>query len=66
MFQDFTQYCTMVDHARLVDVDSSMAKKQWSTDEFQHVLAVHTEQVRVAPTRAPLNNKTLSWIFITY
>ena len=35
----------MVDAARKVDVETSMAKKQWSTDEFQHVLTVHTEQV---------------------
>ena len=36
----------MVDNARKVDVDSSMAKKQWSTEEFQHVLAIHTDQIR--------------------
>ena len=35
----------MVDAAKRVDVEGSMAKKQWSTEEFQHVLAVHTEQV---------------------
>ena len=35
----------MVDQARKVDVENSMSKKQWSTEEFQHVLAVHTEQV---------------------
>jgi dynein heavy chain len=35
----------MVDRSRSVDVETSMATKKWSTDEFQHVLAIHTEQV---------------------
>ena len=35
----------MVDLACGVDVNSSMQKKMWSTEEFQHVLAIHTEQV---------------------
>ena len=35
----------MVEEARHVDVDGSMARKHWTTEEFHHVLAVHTNQV---------------------
>jgi hypothetical protein len=36
----------MVDKARKVDVDASMANKTWSPDDFLQVLSTHTEQVR--------------------
>ena len=38
-------YCDMVERSRRVDVEGSMGKKMWNTDEFNHVLKVHTEQV---------------------
>ena len=44
--QDFDRYCVMVDLSRRVNVGESMANKSWTTDEFQHVLAVHTSQLR--------------------
>lgn len=44
--QAFETYGEMVDKARKVDVEGSMAKRQWSTDEFQHVLAIHSDQIR--------------------
>jgi len=47
LLQEFNQYCEMVDRARNVDVEGSMAQKKWSTDEFQHVLAVYTQQVHI-------------------
>ena len=43
--QEFDEYCVMVDKARKVDVEGSMSSKKWSTDEFQHVLAIYSEQV---------------------
>ena len=43
--QEFDKFCTMVDGARQVDVEGSMAKKMWSTEEFQHILSIHTDQV---------------------
>ncbi|XP_023930267.1 dynein heavy chain 6, axonemal [Lingula anatina] len=44
--ENYDKYCLMVEQARRMDVEGSMAKKQWSTDEFQHVLSIHTDQVR--------------------
>ena len=43
--QDYDEYCDMVDTARKMDVESSMEKQQWTTDEFMHVLRIHTDQV---------------------
>ena len=47
LLKDFDKYCMMVDKARRLDVPESMASKTWTTEEFQHVLAVHTSQVNV-------------------
>ena len=35
----------MVDQASKIDVEASMRTRTWSTDEFQHVLTIQTEQV---------------------
>ncbi len=35
----------MVDEARSLDVEGSMAERHWSTNEFQHVLARHSDNV---------------------
>ncbi|XP_064622088.1 dynein axonemal heavy chain 6-like isoform X2 [Lineus longissimus] len=43
--KNYETYCQMVDKARKVDVDASMAKKTWSPDDFLQVLSTHTEQV---------------------
>lgn len=47
--KDFDSYTTMVDLAGNVDVHESMMSRQWSTEEFQHVLAIHTDQVSPVP-----------------
>lgn len=36
----------MVDDARKLNVEESMAYKPWSTDQFSGVLAKHTGEVR--------------------
>ncbi|XP_077989551.1 dynein axonemal heavy chain 6-like [Glandiceps talaboti] len=41
----FEPFSLMVDKARRVDVDSSMNKREWTTEEFHHVLSTHTEQI---------------------
>ena len=43
--QDYDDYCDMVNQARKMDVERSMQKHVWTTDEFLHVLRVHTDQV---------------------
>ncbi|XP_071080158.1 dynein axonemal heavy chain 6-like [Haliotis cracherodii] len=42
---NYDQFCTMVDQSRSMDVEESMAKRNWSTEEFNHVLAAHSEMV---------------------
>ncbi|XP_019625905.1 PREDICTED: LOW QUALITY PROTEIN: dynein heavy chain 6, axonemal-like [Branchiostoma belcheri] len=44
--EDYTKFTVMVDKARRVDVDASMTQREWTTEEFHHVLSQHTEQVR--------------------
>lgn len=43
---NYHQFCQMVDQSRKMNVDASMAKKAWSTEEFSQVLATHTEMLR--------------------
>ena len=43
--QNFNQYCEMVDKSKALDIDSSMASHEWSTEEFSHVLPTFTEMV---------------------
>jgi len=45
IFQEFEQYCYMVDDARKLNVEESMAYKPWSTEQFSGVLAKHTSEV---------------------
>lgn len=35
----------MVDKSKALDIDSSMASHEWSTEEFNHVLPTFTEMV---------------------
>ena len=44
-FQKFDQFCVMVDKSVRVNVAESMARRQWSTDEFSAVLSAQTEMV---------------------
>ncbi|KAL8598272.1 hypothetical protein ACOMHN_035222 [Nucella lapillus] len=43
---NYQQFCLMVDQCRLMKVEESMAKRAWSTDDFNQVLATHTEMLR--------------------
>ncbi|KAK3092231.1 hypothetical protein FSP39_000084 [Pinctada imbricata] len=43
---NFDQYCGMVDKCQQLNVEESMAKHPWSTDEFSHVLPTHTDMIR--------------------
>ena len=51
-FQNFDQFCVMVDKSVKVNVAESMARRQWSTEEFSTVLATHTEMVSYTETEA--------------
>ncbi|OWF46435.1 Dynein heavy chain 6, axonemal [Mizuhopecten yessoensis] len=42
---NFDHFCVMVDKARILNVNESMARREWSTEEFQHVLATYTEMI---------------------
>ncbi|RUS88168.1 hypothetical protein EGW08_004065, partial [Elysia chlorotica] len=50
LLQQFTTnydtFCQMVDQSRKMHVDESIAKKPWTTDEFNQVLSTHTEMLR--------------------
>jgi hypothetical protein len=46
VFKDFEPYTHMVELANAMDVETSMGNHTWSTEEFQQVLAIHTEQIR--------------------
>ena len=35
----------MVDQCKMLDVEESMSKKTWSTEEFNHVLRSYTDMV---------------------
>ncbi|KAK7488391.1 hypothetical protein BaRGS_00020365, partial [Batillaria attramentaria] len=43
---NYHQYCLMVDQSQQMNVEESMAKREWSTDDFNQVLATHTEMIR--------------------
>ena len=43
--QNFEPYCEMVHSARQVNVEHSMSKRSWTSEEFHHVLSTHTEMV---------------------
>ena len=45
VMQNYHQFCVMVDQSREMNVEESMAKRQWSTDDFNQVLGTHTEMV---------------------
>ena len=46
IFQEFVEYCKMVDLARKFKIDQSIAL-QWSPEEFQQVLSMYTDQVKL-------------------
>ncbi|XP_071963333.1 dynein axonemal heavy chain 6-like [Antedon mediterranea] len=41
--EDFQDYCEMVERSRHIDVEKSMKRKEWTTDEFHRILASHSE-----------------------
>ncbi|XP_063958044.1 dynein axonemal heavy chain 6-like isoform X2 [Lytechinus pictus] len=43
--KNFEPYTGMVDQARRVDVEGSLQKREWTTEEFNHVLSAHSEMV---------------------
>ncbi|XP_062579261.1 dynein axonemal heavy chain 14-like [Saccostrea cucullata] len=43
---NFDQYCEVVDKSKALDIDESMARHEWSTEEFNHVLPTFTEMVK--------------------
>ena len=45
LFQNFDQFCVMVDKCLRLNISESMSRRQWSTDEFSTVLSAHTEMV---------------------
>ncbi|XP_069117336.1 dynein axonemal heavy chain 6-like isoform X3 [Argopecten irradians] len=42
---NFDHFCVMVDKARILNVKESMARREWSTEEFQHVLSTYTDMI---------------------
>ncbi|XP_053383042.1 dynein axonemal heavy chain 14-like [Mercenaria mercenaria] len=40
---NFENFCVMVDKCLRLNIDESMQRRQWSTDEFSTVLALHTD-----------------------
>ncbi|XP_071789676.1 dynein axonemal heavy chain 6-like isoform X2 [Asterias amurensis] len=44
--KNFEPYCEMVHSARQVNVEHSMSKRSWTSEEFHHVLSTHTEMIR--------------------
>ncbi|KAK3576323.1 hypothetical protein CHS0354_039732 [Potamilus streckersoni] len=44
--KNFDQFCIMVDRCCLLNVEASMARRPWTTDDFSHVLATHSEMIR--------------------
>ncbi|XP_070577565.1 LOW QUALITY PROTEIN: dynein axonemal heavy chain 6-like [Ptychodera flava] len=44
--KNFDPFSVMVDRARRVNVDVSMDKREWTTEEFHHVLSTHSQQIK--------------------
>ncbi|WAR20146.1 DYH6-like protein, partial [Mya arenaria] len=42
---NFDNFCVMVEKCLRLNIEESMSRRQWSTDEFSTVLAAHTEMV---------------------
>ncbi|XP_070181014.1 dynein axonemal heavy chain 6-like [Littorina saxatilis] len=43
---NYHQFCQMVDQSKEMKVEESMAKRAWTTDDFNQVLAAYTEMLR--------------------
>ncbi|XP_035825271.1 dynein heavy chain 6, axonemal [Aplysia californica] len=43
---NYDTFCQMVDQSKKMHVEDSLNKKPWSTDEFNQVLATHSEMIR--------------------
>lgn len=61
-WQNYHQFCLMVDQSRHMKVDESMARSPWTTDDFNQVLAAHTEMVSIL--RGGRNYQHIKAVFI--
>nr|KAI8735296.1 dynein heavy chain 6; axonemal-like [Biomphalaria glabrata] len=43
---NYSGFCQMVDKSRKVNVEESIAKNPWTSEDFNHILGVHLEMIR--------------------
>ncbi|XP_033124826.1 dynein heavy chain 6, axonemal-like [Anneissia japonica] len=55
--EEFQDYCAMVERSQQIEVEKSMKRKEWSTEEFHRILGSHSEMIRLMKDMTKLKRK---------